>query len=287
MAFSEPLAGGRPARRFVCLVYHDVYAREDSASARLGRSATMYHVSAGAFREHLRAIQATGTRPLGIDALRRTLAAPRSPRTVPEARGVVVCFDDGWQGAVALAAPFLQELEIPALFFITTGFVGRRHFATAGDLRRLDRRVFTLGSHGATHRMLCSLSSAAIANELGTSKQRLEDLLGVPVTSLSIPGGGLDRRVVEIAKALGYREVFTSSIGINPTPGGRYDIARIGVTHSTSVATLERWLSFRLDRERWRKSLLALPKQLLGMQTYSKVRRVLLDRQGGEHTFEP
>jgi peptidoglycan/xylan/chitin deacetylase (PgdA/CDA1 family) len=275
------------AGRFVCLLYHDVHPCQTFGYDRLGRSVLKYHVSEATFQGHVRLLEQSTARLLDIGAVRRSFAAGGAAPGRGE-RGVLVCFDDGWGGAVQRAAPLLERRAIPAIFFVTTAFVGRKFFASAGDLRRLDPLLFAVGSHGATHRMLSSLSASEIRTELGESKARLEDMMGVPVVSLSIPGGAVDGRVVAIARDLGYTEVFTSAIGVNPTRSGRYGIARLGVVQTTSPATLERWLTFRLGRERFRKAALAVPKKLLGMRNYSKLRRVLFGEGGAdERLFEP
>jgi peptidoglycan/xylan/chitin deacetylase (PgdA/CDA1 family) len=270
--------------RFVALVYHDVHPGDTSDYGRLGRSATMYHVSGRAFRSHLDVIEDAGLRCLDEAALRACLAGAGTP----DAPGVVLCFDDGWSGAVECAAPALAERGMAAFFFITTGFLGRRFFAAADAVRRLDPSLFTIGSHGVTHRMLSDLSSDDIRAELADSRRRLEDLVGRPVTCLSVPGGAMDGRVLEIAAAAGYGYIFTSALGMNPTRDGRRGIARIGVKHDTDPATLRRWLAGDLRREQARSALLAVPKRLLGMRTYSRLRRLLLGEAiGREHVFEP
>jgi peptidoglycan/xylan/chitin deacetylase (PgdA/CDA1 family) len=199
-----------------------------------------------------------------------------------------MCFDDGWAGAVRCAAPLLRQRGIPAFFFVTTAFLGRTFFATPEDLRQLDPLFFTIGSHGSTHRMLSSLSTDQIRSELVESKRRLEEILSRPVTCLSVPGGAVDSRVVDIAQEVGYSEVFTSAIGVNPTRHGRFGIARVAVTKATSAEMVARWLLFRLGRERLRKAILAVPKKILGMSAYSKLRRVLMgEALGYDHLFEP
>src|SRR6266581_1952066 len=202
--------------------------------------------------------------------------------------GVVLCFDDGWRGAVECAAPALAERGMAAFFFVTTDFVGRRFFVSPDALRRLDPSLFTIGSHGVTHRMLSSLSSDDIHAELADSRSWLEDLLGRPVTCLSVPGGATDGRVLDIAAAAGYEHVFTSALGVNPTADGRRGIARIGVRQDTNPTVLRRWLTGDLRREGARAALLAVPKRLRGMRTYSRLRRLLLGEAiGREHVFEP
>jgi len=270
--------------RFLALVYHDVHPGEAFDYGRLGRSATMYHISERTFRSQLDMIETAGLRCLDDSATRRCLAGVGRPT----GRGIVLCFDDGWRGAVACAAPALAERGMAAFFFFTTGLIGRRFFADRDDLRRLDPALFTIGSHGVSHRMLSDLSSAEIRAELVDSRRRLEDLLGRPVRCFSVPGGAADRRVLEIAAAAGYDLIFTSALAINPTASGPRGIARIGVRRDTSPATLRRWLGGDLRRERARAALLAVPKRVLGMRIYSRLRRVLLgEAVGREHFFEP
>ena len=271
-------------RSFVAVAYHDVHPGDVFSYGSLGRSATMYHVSERVFRSHLDVIQAAGVSSLGEAALRACLDGAGT-RDGP---GCVLTFDDGWRGAVECAAPILAERGITAFFFVVSGFIGRRFFADQEGLRRLDPSLFTIGSHGVTHRMLSSLASQEIFAELSDSRRRLEDLLGRAVRCLSIPGGAVDRRVLEIAGAVGYDCVFTSTLGINPTALGRRGIARIGARQSTDAATLRRWLAGDLRRERARAALLAVPKRLLGMRRYLKVRRALLaETVGHDHFFEP
>lgn len=270
--------------RFLALVYHDVHPGETFDYGHLGRSATMYHVPERAFRSQLDVIEGAGLRCLDAAAVRACLAG----RGTPGDPGVVLSFDDGWRGAVQRAAPALAERRMPAFFFVATGLIGRRYFAGEPEWRSLDPSLFTIGSHGVTHRMLSDLPLGEIRAELRDSRRRLEDLLDRPVRWLSIPGGAVNRRVIQIAEAAGYDHIFTSALGMNPTHLGRRSIARAGVKRATDLASLERWLAGDLRRERARDAILALPKRLLGMRMYSKVRRVLLgEATGREHFFEP
>lgn len=270
--------------RFVALVYHDVHPGREFDYGPIGRSATMYHVPEAAFLRHLRFIAESGLTVLGLHALREWFVGRAASLPAP---GVLLCFDDGWRGAVERAATALAERALPAFFFVTTDFLGRPCFAAPAELRNLSPALFTVGSHGVTHRMLSSLPPAEIRRELADSRARLEDLLGRPVTALSVPGGAVDGRVSALAEEVGYTEVFTSTVGLNPTASGRRNIARIAVRRSTDDVALRRWLALRLGRERLRANVLAAPKRVFGMWAYSRLRRLVLGEGGGYHVFEP
>jgi peptidoglycan/xylan/chitin deacetylase (PgdA/CDA1 family) len=212
----------------------------------------------------------------------RILAGDRTP-------GCYICFDDGWRGTFEVAGPLLERRGTTALAFVTANFVGRPLFADAPTLRKAAEGPFTIGCHGRSHRMLSSLSLPEIRAELYESRDRIEQWIGRAVDIVSIPGGATSQVVREEARAAGFSMVFDSTVGLNPTRHGVWGIGRIGVTETTDDATFSRWLTGNLRPEARRKTLLSLPKAVLGMRNYSRLRRLLLGERGksGEHVFTP
>src|SRR2546423_11518977 len=111
--------------RFVCLLYHDVYAGDASQYGRIGRSATRYHVSECRFRQHLDLVERSGVRPLGAGALSACLDAPAGAAGLP---GGGFSFDDGWGGAGAPAPAPLGGGRKPPPLFLATRHNGTRVF---------------------------------------------------------------------------------------------------------------------------------------------------------------
>src|SRR2546421_5826986 len=181
--------------RFVCLLYHDVYAGDASQYGRIGRSATRYHVSECRFRQHLDLVERSGVRPLGAGALSACLDAPAGAAGLP---GVVVSFDDGWGGAGARAAAALVERRIPLLMFVTTDYIGRRFFSRPEQLRELEPTLGTGGSHGVSHHLLSGVSSDTVRRGLRDSRHRVAGVLGRSGTRARAPGGAVGRRVVGV-----------------------------------------------------------------------------------------
>jgi peptidoglycan/xylan/chitin deacetylase (PgdA/CDA1 family) len=73
----------------------------------------------------------------------------------------------------------------------------RHEFDLAGwdDLRALDPRIVTIGSHTLTHPILPNLGLPEIENEVGGSRRMLEERLGRAVELFAYPNGDLDERV--------------------------------------------------------------------------------------------
>jgi len=147
---------------------------------------------------------------------------------------ICITFDDGHISQFAIAFPILKELGLPAMFFITTAWVGVLNSVVSWQqLRELCDSGYTVGSHSHTHPMLTACGIAHLRNELSVSRRILEDQLGRDVTSISIPAGRVNDRVLAACVEAGYRRVFTSRVaeyrsasGASPEVVGRFIVTR-------------------------------------------------------------
>ncbi len=187
------------------LIYHDVLADagpDDSGFA--GADALSYKLTETQLRRHLDLVA--------------TALAGAPPACLPDPTGlggvdrrVLLTFDDGGASAPTRISPALLERGWRAHFFITTDFIGTKSFVSTEGLRELQSAGHLIGSHSASHPMRMShLAPARIRREWHDSRARLEDLLGVPVTAASVPGGFYSRPVALAAAEAGIRVLFTS-----------------------------------------------------------------------------
>lgn len=211
----------------------------------------------------------------------------RHAMIVRENCGVGDClsFDDGHVSQFSIAYPILQEFSLPAMFFITTAWVGVLESVMTWDkLRELRRSGYTLGSHTHTHPMLTGCGNAALRNELSVSKHILEDQLDKEVSTISIPGGRVDARVLVACGEAGYRAVYTSRVGeclaatgTTPEVSGRFT-----VTRGTSEHRLASYLGGdpgTLRRLQLAASARQLAKAVIGDSLYQKAWRKVLRSQ--------
>lgn len=159
-----------------------------------------YAVSDRALATQLDALLATGLR-LGL---------------AEAGAAVVLTFDDGGRSNKELAWELLRARGLRAHFFVCPALLGRPGFLSPADVRELAAAGNAVGSHGLHHRSLTALSEAELCLELTGSRTALEALLGVPCTSLALPYGTRNARVLRAIWDAGYRSVFTSSL-----PGAR------------------------------------------------------------------
>jgi peptidoglycan/xylan/chitin deacetylase (PgdA/CDA1 family) len=185
----------RPAPKLTILYYHAVAPNRadafDAQMAHLKRIANLVH--------------ADHTGPLATD--RPNLA---------------VTFDDAYRSVRENALPALKRHGVPATIFVPTGNLGRQpawRMETSGDrdevvmtaeeIAALPSDLIAIGSHTATHPHLTELSDEDAADQLASSRRDLERLLGRPVDTLAFPYGDHDGRIVSLARAAGYRFVYT------------------------------------------------------------------------------
>ena len=135
-------------------------------------------------------------------------------------RAFVLTFDDGFQTTYTRAFPLLQRYGMSATVFVTTGeaalgpstarfpvFEGRPMLSPF-EMREMQRSGIEFGAHTVTHPDLTRLPVARIRTEMAASKERLEDVLGTPVTSFAYPFGRSDARSRDAA-----REYFECACG--------------------------------------------------------------------------
>ena len=161
-----------------------------------------------------------------------------------------ITFDDGYTDNYIHAWPILQELGLRASIFVCTGFLGsadpfpwwKSHFndprpddlpLTKTQLREMaDGGVFTVGSHGVSHRNLTTLTPEVCLQELTDSRTTLEDMLGRRVEGFCYPRGDLERKTVQQVEEAGYK------FGVVTPPRfiqhGRNTLIRVGVYSTTT-----------------------------------------------------
>jgi len=190
-----------------------------------------------------------------------------------------ITFDDGHISQFVEAVPILSQFQLRATFFVTTAWIGTREsVANWADVRESLRLGHKVASHTHTHPLLTACDDAALLSELSISKRILEDRLGAEITSISMPGGRVDARVLRACREAGYQRVFTSRVGENrPASDGMPEVfGRYVITRATGEKTLASYLageSVTMRRLELEGSAKRLVKRLVGDSIYQKVWR--------------
>jgi peptidoglycan/xylan/chitin deacetylase (PgdA/CDA1 family) len=137
-------------------------------------------------------------RSLPRAAIAHLAAAVAAPAAFDEPQPFVM-----WMKKLDLARRRSVEAEIrDATPAFAPSAAQREQFDVASwqELRRLDARVVSIGSHSATHPILTSLGADDIESEVALSRAWLEAELGRPVADFCYPNGDFDARALEAAR---------------------------------------------------------------------------------------
>ena len=148
-------------------------------------------------------------------------------------RPVVLSFDDGYPDQYFNAARQLRKYHWPAVLNLV---VDRGTGLSDGQVRRMVKWDWEIGSHTLHHPILTHCSSAALRRELVDSRRALQHKFGVLVDFLCYPGGRYDGRVMRAARDAGYLAATSIHYGA-ATPHGRHALPRIGVYWGESLST--------------------------------------------------
>lgn len=139
---------------------------------------------------------------LGVETLTVSqVAAHLREGTMPE-RAVCLTFDDGCASALRTAIPALAERGMTATIFCVAGHLACRNdwpsqpggfpsleLAGADEIMEAHRLGFEIGAHGVEHAPLDTADPEVARSELADGKDKLEAIVGAPVTSLAFPYG--------------------------------------------------------------------------------------------------
>ena len=182
-------------------------------------------------------------------------------RVVPFAEQVAACnsganmggtlsitFDDGYLDNFEVAAPILKKYQLPATFFITTGFVDSANVAhwdkdlssnpgwmTWDHVRQLAAQGFDIGCHTDTHINMGLCDAQTIHSELLISKQKLQQELGRSINLFAYPYGGPDEineSAIDIVRKAGFVSCVSCYGGTNGAAGADpFHLRRIGIAN--------------------------------------------------------
>jgi peptidoglycan/xylan/chitin deacetylase (PgdA/CDA1 family) len=238
----------------VVLLYHGVTA---TASESVALRERKYWISGEQFAAQIRQIRDHGFSVRSLSELHNGRDVPQ-----PHKRNVSITFDDGRSSDYASAFPILTEAKAAATFFLNTALVGQPGYLNWPQIAEMQRASMSFQSHSHEHLYLTHLPSSLLDIQLRVSKRILEDRIGQPVDFLAAPYGDVNRRVIEVALAAGYKSVCTSWNW--PARASSSSVNRVAVYRSTTLLEFTELLDGNLPcyaKRAARAVLLHIPKR--------------------------
>ncbi len=183
----------------IILMYHGVVQNAADSPPDREVGADIYDVTLDNFRGHLQWLKDQGYRALTLDEAQDH-----------NQKKIVLTFDDGEMNNSRLAVPVLREFLFSAYFFVIAKRVGRPGYMGFPELKKLREAGMVVGSHGFSHEILTGLLDSQIEQEFVASRRYLEQNLEIPIDSVSIPRGFCNDKIIAMAGAAGYKNIFIS-----------------------------------------------------------------------------
>ena len=189
-----------------------------SLSAPASEAEASYYISPHRFKRMMRWFVTAGY---------KTATTAQWLRDELSKKHVLLTFDDGYDDLHEHFLPLAIEHHLTAVVFLVADHVAgsnlwdqksglrARNLLTWPQIREMQKYGIEFGSHTLTHPFLPDVSHEKLRCELVESKRRLEDALGLEVTSFAYPYGGVDRRVRAAVAEAGYKLAFTTLPGPN------------------------------------------------------------------------
>lgn len=253
--------------RIPILMYHSI-------SDGTGEQHPYYETSTSptVFEHHMRFLLQHGYSTIGLGEAVNSLQVQK-----PGPKSVVITFDDGYRDFYTAAYPVLCEYGMTATVFVVSGLAGDPRTRFKGkdcliwsEVKELRSNGIDIGSHTVTHPELELMDLASIDNEVGRSKQTLEDKLGVPIKSFAYPyafpehNRAFSKSLAEILESHGYENGVSTVLGRARSCDNRFFLPRLPVNTCDDLRLFQAKLEGGYD---W----LHLPQSI-----YKKVRHHVL-----------
>ncbi len=164
---------------------------------------------------------------------------------------VVLTFDDGFTSVLQYGLEPLARCKFRAIQFLVADRLGKVNdwdapkgevmspLMDAAQVREWLAAGHEIGAHTLTHPRLAQIPPAAAREEVFSSKKKLEDLFGVPITHFCFPYGDCNEVVRDLVAEAGYRTACTTVSGVNTPAEHPLALKRLMARHqSLSLKTL-------------------------------------------------
>jgi len=198
------------SRRSKVIFYHDIHS---------DKKYTFQSTSIDLFKKHIQIIRKNGYKIVN--------------KITKEHGEIEICFDDAYLGLYD-NIELIKELNIPIHLFVISSFFEKANHINKEQLLLLNKlSQIRISSHTETHQILNKISEKQIISELENSKKFLESFLNKPISAICFPDGQFNKKVLEIAKNIGYNVKYSG------LPGFYFDDFLVGVKRRSLVQFAE------------------------------------------------
>ncbi len=245
------------------LMYHGITIENGTVSKLRDTGADIYDVSIENFRNQISWLKSRNYSMTTI-----------TDRDENDEAQVILTFDDGELSNYEQALSILKEFNARAYFFIIVNRVGKEGYMSWDQIRKLHEAGMIIGSHGLSHEILTNLLDTQIEQELAASKRTIEKNLDILVEDISIPRGFCNNKIIQMAREVGYNNVFISN---KPSRVTESCLTRVAVKRTWTMKRFEQAILLEVPKREWLVNVLKqIVQRIIGESGYNWLRSGLV-----------
>lgn len=224
-----------------------------------------YSIDSNRFCQHLDLLEKMGWHTACIRDLKKKDQFP--------SKTVIITFDDGFANNYEGAYLPLLKRGMRATWFVTSGTVGscstwmdhhrNDRMLESDQLREMHRQGMEIGSHTTNHLDLTTLTEEELEQEIGLSKNQLEEIVNAPVVSFAYPYGRYNRAAIDCVARNGYSFACSVRPGWYSTMNSKLELPRITIFSGDSPGIFARKLILASNDVSWNQIARYYQKRLL------------------------
>jgi peptidoglycan/xylan/chitin deacetylase (PgdA/CDA1 family) len=184
-----------------------------------------FYVSPERFEQEMKYLHDQGYTSISVETL--VTAITQGAELPPHP--VIITFDDGNLDTYVEAYPITEKYGLTGVIYIVGSYIGADGYMSRDQIQEMAASGWEVGSHTMTHADLTLLDPDGLRYEVLKSREYLEKILGVPVTSIAYPFGNSTIAINDLAYAAGY--IAGMSLGSSSSYGSAnlYVLQRLDV----------------------------------------------------------
>lgn len=163
----------------------------------------------------------------------KMIAYMRGEKSFIKKPGILLTFDDGFEGNYIAATKVMKKYGITGFFFISSDLVGKKGYLSWEQLDEMIQDGNTVGCHTATHhRMEETDTTEILTTEIIESKRKIEENLKKKIIYFCWCGGEekhYTKKAADMIKKAGYEYSFMTNSYPLTRENDKFQIERINI----------------------------------------------------------
>lgn len=202
---------------------------------------SIYYVAPETFEQEIKALHNWGYESISINMLVKaiTVGAQLPPHPI------VITFDDGHVDNYTNAFPIMQKYGFKGVLYIVSNFMDTKGYLSHEQILEMYHAGWDVGNHSMNHYDLTALDPTTLHREIVTSKQKLENVLGIDIPTFAYPFGTKNGTIVAEVRAAGYIAAMGAE-GYKDSQGewNLFNLQRVGIKGSENANSMMRFFTW-------------------------------------------